>query len=353
MLTVVAVLCALPAAARVRPVRAPAVDLAGLRDRIAASTGQPHQGYVQSAGALGLPALPGLSTVTAYLSGTTELRTWYAGTDRWRVDVLGPGTEQGHYRTADAQYVWDYGDNQVTRVVGPQAVRLPRPADLTPPDLGRRLLSIAAGDRIEPLAARRVAGIVAAGLRIVPAAAGTTIAHIDIWADPGTGLPLQAEVTARGGSRPVFVTRFLEVHLSTPPADVLTPPDAPGAGFVETETPDVISAVGRWGAGTLPDRLAGQTRRAAVDAVDAVGLYGAGLAQFVVLAVPGRIGAQVYGDLALVGRELEFAEGTAALVATGLLTVLVVRSARTYLVAGLVGPALMERVAADLSGAPS
>jgi hypothetical protein len=43
--------------------------------------------------------------------------------------------------------------------------------------------------------------------------------------------------------------------------------------------------------------------------------------------------------------------GSAALIATGLLTVLVVRADRTYLVAGLVAPALLERVAADLAGA--
>jgi hypothetical protein len=42
--------------------------------------------------------------------------------------------------------------------------------------------------------------------------------------------------------------------------------------------------------------------------------------------------------------------GSAALIATGLLTVLVVRGDRTYLVAGLVAPALLERVAVDLAG---
>ncbi|HEX8346047.1 MAG TPA: hypothetical protein VF657_15100 [Actinoplanes sp.] len=350
---VVAVLCLLPAAARVRSVRTPAVDPAVLRDRITASTRQPHHGYAQSAGALGLPALPGLSTVTALLSGTTELRTWYAAADRWRVDVVGAGTEQGLYQTADGQYLWDYGDNQLTRVVGRQPVRLPRPADLTPPDLSRRLLSVAAGDRLSALPGRRVAGIAAAGLRIVPATAGTTVAHIDIWAEPRTGLPLQAEVTARGGSRPVFVTRFLELHLSSPAADVVTPPvPPPGAGYAETETPDVVSAVGRWGSADLPDSLAGQARRATVADLDAVGTYGTGLAQFVVLAVPGRIGYRVYEDAVLVGRELTFPDGDAALVATGLLSMLIVRGQRTYLVAGLVEPTLMERVAADLAGAP-
>ena len=125
-------------------------------------------------------------------------------------------TERDVYQTPDAQYVWDFGDSQLTRIVGDQPVRLPRAADLTPPELARRLLGIAAGDRLEPVAGRRVAGIEAAGLRIVPATADTTVDHIDVWADPATGLPVQAEVTARGGQRPVFVTRFLELALDRP-----------------------------------------------------------------------------------------------------------------------------------------
>ena len=41
--------------------------------------------------------------------------------------------------------------------------------------------------------------------------------------------------------------------------------------------------------------------------------------------------------------------GEAALISTGLLSVLVVRGQQTYLVAGLVQPALLQRVAGDLA----
>ena len=80
----------------------------------------------------------------------------------------------------------------------------------------------------------------------MPASPDTTVAHVDIWADPDTGLPLQAEVTAKGGARPVFVTRFLEIHFSAPDATVLTPP-APraGIGYTVTEAPDILSAINR------------------------------------------------------------------------------------------------------------
>lgn len=351
VLGLIAVLAALPAAVGARPVRAPEVDVTVLRTRMADSAGQPYQGYAQSTGALGLPALPGLTEVTALLSGSTQLRAWYAGRDRWRVDVVGAGTERDVYQHGDRQHVWDYGENQLTEIVGRQPVRLPRGADLTPPELARRLLALAASDRVQPLPARRIAGIAAAGLRITPATAGTTVASVDIWADPGTGLPLQAEVTARGGARPAFVTRFLEVDLSAPSSDVLTPPARrDDMGFTVTATPDVVSALDRWDTGLLPDRLAGQPRRSAVLGSSAVGVYGAGLGQFVVLAVPRRVGSRAYDAAVRVGRRLTLPDGVGALIGTGLLTVAVVEAGLTYLVAGLVEPAVLEKAAADLSG---
>ncbi|MEV8508436.1 hypothetical protein AB0368_26940 [Actinoplanes sp. NPDC051475] len=285
----IVVLVAVPVALAHRPVPATGVAPGTLREEIMASARRPFHGYAQSTGSLGLPALPGLAQVTAALSGTTEMRVWYAAPDRWRLDVLGPGTERDLYRSGDGQVVWDYGDNQLSLILGEQPVRLPRAADLTPPELARRLLSLAAGDRLEPLPGRRVAGVLAAGLRIVPAAAGTTIAHADIWADRASGLPVRVEVTARGVARPVFVTRFLELILAAPAAGVLEPPARrPGTGFTTTEAADVLGVLDRWDSVTPPDLLAGQPRQPAAGGVTALGAYGTGLARFVVVGLPGR-----------------------------------------------------------------
>lgn len=348
MLAVAAVLCSLPVLAGLRPVRAAEVDAATLRERIAASGRQAHEGYALSSGLLPLPALPDLEQVTSLVSSTTELRTWYAAPDRWRVDVIDEAAERDLYQTPDGQYAWDYGQNQLTRIVGDQPVRLPRGADVTPPALGARLLGLATGDRFTTLAGRRVAGINAAGLRIVPATADTTVAHVDLWADPGSGLPLQVEITARGGARPVFVTRFLEVRLRAPDAAVLTPPAPTGSmGFTETDTSDILGAIDRFGAGGLPERLAGSARRATP--VASAGAYGTGLAQFVVVALPGRLGYRSFGRLSAFGQAVTVPSGEATVLSTGLLTVLAVRADRTYLVAGLVQPALLRRVATELA----
>ena len=343
-------LAAVPVAINVWPAHAKALD------RSALSTSQPYFGYVQSAGLLGLPALPNLTQVTAPLSGTTEMRTWYASPRSWRVDVLGEGTERDLYQTADAQFSWDFGDNQLIRVEGDQPVRLPRPADLVPPELVRRLLSAAEGDRITALAAKRVAGVDATGLRLTPAGPDTTVAHVDIWADPRHGLPLQVEITAKGGTRPVFTTRFLEIHFGAPDAAVLTPP-APraGIGYTVTEAPDILSAINRRRPVSLPPALAGYARRDAVQGLSAAGVYGTGLSSFVVAALPGRFGAGAFQQISTYGQEVPVPAGSqAALIATGLLNLLVVRdSGRTYLVAGPVSPALLQRVATALAEAPT
>jgi len=186
----------------------------------------------------------------------------------------------------------------------------------------------------------------------VPASPDTTVHHIDIWAAPVSGLPVQAAVPARGGRRRLFVTRFLELHLSAPAAAVLTPPAVRAEiGYTETEAPDILSAVNRRRFGQLPARLGELSRRDAVAGVSAAGVYGAGLTQLIVISLPGRFGRQAYDQLSTYGSAVTVARGDAALLGTGLLSVLVVRGQRTYLVAGLVQPAVLQRVAGDLAEA--
>jgi len=352
VLALIVVLAAIPIGINRWPVRAAGIDVGTLRARVAASGGQAFQGYAQSTGLLPLPSLPNLSQVTALVTGTTEMRTWYASADRWRVDVLGEGTERDLYRTPQAEFTWDFGDNQLTRIVGDQPVRLPRAADLTPPELVRRLLATATGDRVEPRPARRVAGLDAAGLRLVPSSPDTTVAHVDIWADVAHGLPLQAEITAKGGTRPVFVTRFLEIHFGAPGAAVLTPPQPrPGIGYTVTEAPDIISAINQRRPVLLPAGLAGLRRRDSIAGLSAVAVYGTGLASVVVAGLPGRFGFQAFRQIQTYGQQVQVAgDSEASLLTTGLLSVLAVRLGdRVFLVTGLVGPALMQRVAGSLA----
>jgi len=348
-------LCAVPVAVRVWPVGTSAVSAETLRTRIRASAGQPFQGYALSAATMGLPELPQLGRqVTALFSETTQLRSWYAGADHWRVDVVDTGSELGLYQTPDGQYTWDYGANQLTQLVGEQPVRLPRAADLMPPDLARRLLAASAGDRVTALPAKRVAGVAAAGLRITPSDRHTTVGSVDIWADPATGLPLQVKITGRGSRRPVLVTRFLEVSLTAPAAAVLVPPaPRPGIGFTATSTPDLVSALGRWLVAPLPPQVAAQPRREPVTGLSTVAVYGTGLAQFTVVPLPRRLAAEVYRNALKWGSPLDVPGGDGVLISTSLLSVAVVRPAtgrRAYLLAGLVDGQLLGQAGTELAG---
>ena len=350
VIAVVAALCAVPVVVGAWPAGAASADPVRLRAAMAASAGRAFSGYAQSSGLLPLPALPNFDDVIKPLSGRTEMRVWYAARDRWRVDVIDGAGERDVYQTADGQVIWDFGANQIVHVHGDQPVRLPRPADYTPPEMVRRLLATAAGDRVEPLAGKRVAGLDAAGLRLVPASADTTVEHVDIWADPASGLPVQAEVTARGGERPVFVTRFLELHRTAPAAAPLTPPrQRPGVGFTVASAPDFLSRLNERGRGGLPPSAGGLPRGTAVDGVTAAAVYGTGLARIVVIALPGRFGGQAFDRVDTFGQAVDVPTGQAALLSTGLLTLLAVRGERTYLAAGFVRPAVLQRVAADLA----
>ncbi|HEV2784156.1 MAG TPA: hypothetical protein VGX25_32620 [Actinophytocola sp.] len=354
---VAGVLVALPAIGSALPVPAVGVEPERLRDMIVRSVERPYQGYAETTGMLSVPDLPNLEQVTSLINGTTRVRSWYDGPSRWRFDVLTAGAERDVYRTPDGEYIWDFGANLVTEVIGAQPVRLPRAGDLLPPDLARWVLRAAPEDRVEALRSRRVAGIAAAGLRLRPADPDTSIGRVDIWADPQTGLPVRVEATARGAGQPFLVTEFLELSLTRPAAETVTPPLPPDSGYNVTVAPDIVNALGAAAPASLPDTLAGRPLRADdLGGLPGVGQYGGGLSSFVVLPLPRNVGGSAT-DAARKGggRELTLPGGTGMLLTVPPLTVIIERSnvaRRSYLIAGLISPAVLERAAAELSLVP-
>lgn len=352
---VAAVLVAAPVALTALPASA-RMDPSALRARVLASMNLPYQGYAEATGSLGLPDLPNLSSVTSLLGGTTRLRAWYVAPEHWRVDEITGVGERDTYAVPGSQFVWDNGQNQYTQVLGDEPIRLPRGADLLPPDLARRVLKDE--DKVAALPARLVAGIDAAGLRVTPRSTQTTVAYIDVWADPKTGLPLEVAVTGRGARDPFLATRFLEVNLTAPDAALLTPPTVHGdMGYVVADSADVTNALTRLGTGPLPDRLAGQPRvTASAAALTGVGNYGTGLAQFLVLPLPRRAGFDVIRRITRAnGTPLTYPTGRGVQISTPLLSVLAVHTDLTeqsYLMVGLVEPKLLRQAATDLVAYP-
>jgi hypothetical protein len=346
-----AALCALPVVVGALPIPQSPISAAALRARILASARVPYQGYAESIVNLGLPSLPDLRGVSMLLDGTTDQYAWYRSPAHWRAEVSTPAGEDDTYQAGAVTYLWDYSRDLLTRIVGAQPVRLPRAADLLPPALGRRLLVLAEGPgRQSRLPARRIAGIDTAGLQVRPADPRTTIAAVDIWADPATGLPAAVQVFARGAARPVLTSSFLQLSESRPALSVVTPDPAPGVGVTTATYPDVsrfLSGIGP----PLPRQLAGLARTRIRGGIASVGAYGTGFTRFAVVPLPGGVGSQALSTALAAGTQAEFADGTAVLIRTPLLTVVLASSSfggPVFLLAGPVTPAVLDRAATQV-----
>jgi hypothetical protein len=351
-----AALCALPVIAGALPVPGSPIGAAALRARILASGHVAYQGYAESTVDLGVPELPDLRGVSMLLDGTTDQYTCYRSPAHWRAEMSTPGGEEDTYQAGAATYVWDYSSNLLTRIVGSQPARLPRAADLLPPALGRRLLVLASrSGRLSRLASRRIAGIDAAGLQVRTADPRTTVAAVDIWADPATGLPAEVQVFARGSARPVITSGFLQLSETRPALSVVTPDPAPGVDSTTVELPDVSRILEGIGP-PLPGRLAGFPRTQVRGGIASIAAYGTGFSRFTVVPLPGRVGAQAQAAALAAGAIVtEFPDGTAAVIRTPLLTVVLASSrfgGPVFLLTGPVTAAVLERAASGVMASP-
>ena len=363
-------LCAIPAVIAALPVPPSSVSAAALRARILASAGVPYQGYAESTVNLGLPELPDLHNVSLLLDGTTDQYVWYRSPAYWRADdVTGTG-ESDTYADGGVTYLWNYGTNLLTQVTGAEPVRLPRAADLLPPALARRLLDTAGrADRISRLPDRRIAGVDAAGLRLVPTGPGTTVGSVEIWADPASGLPVQVQITGRGTAgqpgQAVLLSTFLELSRTQPDLNAVIPHPAPNVGLTTTRLPDVDRVLNGDGDGDndgdpFPSQLGGLRHVALTGGPPGVAIYGSGLSRFVLLPLPKGVGTDALNSAIQAGADSVALPGTTGgqagtqpgvLIRTPLLSVLMVRAGfhhAVFLFTGAVTPAVLESAASGL-----
>jgi hypothetical protein len=208
------------------------------------------------------------------------------------------------------------------------------------------------------LPSRRVAGVDAAGLQLVPADSTTTIGAVDIWADPANGLPLEVAIIGRGSAKPILVSNFFQVTERRPAAATVRPDPAPGVVMSSTRLPDVEGVLSGDGDGDhdsdpFPGQLAGLSRVAIPGDLVGVATYGTGFSRLVLLPLPRSVGSQVLNAATHAGAAtVSLPGGTAVLIRTPLLNVLMLRlragRRETYILTGAVTPALLEQAATSL-----
>ena len=344
MLVGLAGLVALPGVLGALPARAREVPPDELAAAVVAST-QPYSGYVETLGRLGLPDLGQVDVATTLLSGASKLRVWWLEPAAWRVDLLSYTGESDMYGDATGTWTWDSEARRVRRVDGEAAVRLPRPADVVPPELARRFLAAASPSELQPVAGARVAGRSVPGVRVVPASTASAIDHVDIWADPDTGVALRVAVVARGGNGTSFESQFLDVSLSAPGRELVTftRPDDVRTGRPQT---DLVREIASGSPISLPDQLAGLAR--GPNQTGAVATYGDGFGVVGVVGVPAFAVEQAIPDtIPLVDRPWG---GQARVVATPLLNAMAFDvDGIGYVLAGPVTIEELDRIAAEIN----
>jgi hypothetical protein len=300
---------------------------------------------------LGLPNLPDVGDVTSLLDGTTDQYAWYLSADQWRADVLTTAGETDTYQAGpDGTYDWSYSSDLLTQIVGAEPVRLPRAADLLPPALAERLVSYAGqSTRVSTLPGQRVAGVDAAGLRLTPGGSTSTISAVDVWADPRTGLAVEVEIFGRYSPVPVLVSRFLDVSFARPALATVTPNVSAGSRFAVSNLPDVARILHGYGPG-LPTTLGGVPQVAGVVGLPDLAAYGSGFGRFAVVPLPPRTGQSLLQAASSAGVTIELGRGTAVIIQTPLMTVLVSQQPNgpIYLLAGTVTATVLEHAARQL-----
>ncbi len=342
----VAALVAAPFVVRALPVDDPGLTSGELLALVQAAQNRPYSGYVESRGSLQLPVADRFTDLGALFGEETRMRVWWRSADAWRVDKLLPSGESDLVHDARGTTRWRYQQHDVQRSPDPD-IRLPRAADLVPPEVAGLLLDDVDAADVERLPARRVAGVDAAGLRLAPAAQQSSIDHVDLWADPESGVALRVEVTAKGADSAAFTSAFLDFSAATPPVERVRFRAPPGADISFDDVLDIADAANQYAPYLPPRSVAGLPK--APEADRAVGVYGAGLTRLITIPLRDREAVPLRDQLELTPGVRVSRRGTA--VALGPLGVMLTGNGGDggWLVAGTVTRATLVHAARDLA----
>lgn len=270
-----------------RPAAPSDISAAELAGRIAQSTSVGWSGYIETAGTLQVPDNDSFATLVQLLGENSQLRVWWRGADDWRVDRIRSTGETDLFRQGRGIVRWVF-ESETATYSPVSRIRLPDASDLLPTTLARSVLQGVRESELTSLPTRGVAGIDAAGLRLTPNEKAATVGHVDIWADPVSGLPLLVELYGLGEQRPVITTTVRELKLGIPSETATHFTLAEGVRVNYEPSVDVAAAANAFAPYDLPASLAGLGSRNGVDP-GAVGIYGRGPTTLIALPLRGQV----------------------------------------------------------------
>jgi hypothetical protein len=342
-----AALVATPIAMGARPALPSNISAVDLAARLQQSAPAAWSGFVETSGTLPVPDNESFATLAQLLGENTQLRVWWRNVDNWRVDRIRSTGETDLFRQRGYTIRWVF-ESETATYSPVSKIRLPDASDLLPPTLARELMRDARDDELSRLPSKRVAGIDAPGLRLTPDESASTVAHVDIWAEPGSGLPLRVELYGVGEQHPVLTTTLLKLSLSEPSAATTDFDPAPGVQVNYEESVDVAAAANAFAPYDLPASLAGLRSRDGQDP-GAVGIYGRGPTALIALPLRGRVAGPLRRQLSDRGSVQLTDVGILAPVGPVGLLITPFRGRRgAFLLAGTVNSATLQRAAAEL-----
>ncbi len=350
-----AVLVVTPLVAGARPAASSDIVATDLVARVQASGGLGWSGFVESSGALAVPESDSFASLAQLLGEENDLRVWWRSADDWRIDRIRSTGETDLFRQGDTSIRWVFESQ--TAVISPAStVRLPDASDLLPPTLGRSMLRGARAEELSRLPSRRLAGVDAAGVRLIPADSAATVARVDLWADPDTGLALRVDVYGAGDTRPVVTTALTQLDQTPPDSSTTNFRPAADVNIQYDQSVDVAAAANAFAPYDLPATLAGLDSRSGADP-EAVGVYGRGPTTMIVVPLRGQVAGPLRDRLRNSATAQPSERG--ALATAGPVGLLVTRGrfdpqrrGNSFLLAGTVTPEVLERAAAELQVQP-
>lgn len=349
----VVLLIGVPIGIRALPAADSTITAGDLLEKIEGSRDVPYSGYVETLGTLQLPVADNFTDVGELFGERTRMRVWWRTADEWRVDKMLTTGETGTFHDASGTTLWEYEKSDLTRTVDPD-IRLPRASDLLPPELAHRLLADVDRDDLSRLPAERVAGRAAPGLRLSPGAPQSSIDHVDIWADPDTGLAVRVEVFAKGESTAALTSTFMSLSLDTPSQETTQFSIPPGADVEYDNVLDIAAAANQYAPLAPPKALAGLTRSPSSRQLRAVGVYGGGVTQLIAIPLWDRAAEPLREQLRLTPGVRQLPVGETLHV--GPLNVVLTEFdgyGGGWLIAGTVTSSTLVRAARQLDGAAS